>query len=250
MGKDSLEKFFMKLTKNLFEELIFYIPGHLLPDELLIEHNLLELKKYFQMVFYMDKMKGPVLLEESNSIPNMISKTSFLEKNIFILLKKKDKESKATFCFILEKYVKQIQGYCFISQWMAENIEIAEVKSVNNGVINNFNEQSKCYNVHLADLNKYFQNDEFIVIKESDRITNTIETYIPKLMEQLQGMEQKIDQKTKLIDSLLKGVANEVAMSPTTALKKKLLISEMEADEFILKTVFNLTLAKEEGNQN
>ena len=90
MAKDALEKFFMKLYKNLFEELVFYIPGHLIPDDLLIEHNLLDLKKYFQMVFYMDRMKGPVLLEESDNRPNMISKASFLEKNIFILLKKKD----------------------------------------------------------------------------------------------------------------------------------------------------------------
>ena len=245
MAKDSLEKFFMKLYKNLFEELIFYIPGHLIPDELLIEHNLLELKKYFQMVFYMDKMKGPVLLEENSVKPNMISKASFLEKNIFILLKKKDKESSATFHFILEKYVKQIQGYCFVSEWMVDNIESTEVKGLNSEVINNFNEQSKCHRTHLADLKRYFQNDEFIVMKESNEVINTIETYVPKLMEQLQGMEEKFDQKTKLIDSLVNGVTSEMARLPKVVLKKKLLMSEVEADEFILKNVFNLTVAKE-----
>jgi hypothetical protein len=246
MAKDSLEKFFMKLYRNLFEELVFYIPGHLMPDELLIEHNLLELQKYFQMVIYMDKMKGPVLLEESDNRPNMISKGTFLEKNIFILLKKRDKESKATFHFILEKYVKQIQGYCFVSQWMTDNIEATEVKGLNREVINTFNEQSKCYSIHLADLKRYFQNDEFIVISEPNGAINTIEGYVPKLMRQLESMEEKLDKKTKLIDSFVKGVTSEMARSPKVALKKKLLMSEIEADEFILKTVFNLTVVKED----
>ena len=246
MAKDSLEKFFMKLYKNLFEELIFYIPGHLIPDELLIEHNLLELKKYFQMVFYMDKMKGPVLLEENSVKPNMISKASFLEKNIFILLKKKDKESSATFNFILEKYIKQIEGYCYVSKWMFDNIEIEEIEGINNEVVNYFREQSKCHISHLDDLKKHFQNDHILMKLDSYGAINTIEGYIPKLLEQLQGMEEKLDQKTKLIDSFVKGVTSEMAKPSTTVLKKKLLISEVEADEFILKTVFNLTIAKEE----
>lgn len=248
MGKDSLEKFFMKLNKNLFEELLFYIPEHLIADELLIENNLLELKKYFQTVIYMDRMKGPVLLEESKSKLNMILRTSFLEKNIFILLKKKDKESKATFNFILEKYVNQIQGYCFVSKWMADNIETTVVKDLNTKAINSFKEQSECYRIHLADIKSHFQNEEIVVLRESTVSNDSIEEYIPKLMEQIQSLDEKIDMKTALLDSIVKEVTSEAVKSnpEKVAQKKKLLISQNEADEFILRTVFNLTLMKEE----
>ena len=95
-------------------------------------------------------------------------------------------------------------------------------------------------------MKRYFQNDEFIVISEPNGAINTIEGYVPKLMRQLESMEEKLDKKTKLIDSFVKGVTSEMARSPKVALKKKLLMSEIEADEFILKTVFNLTVVKED----
>ncbi len=246
MGKNSLENFCSKLFKNLLEELIFYIPDNEIFNVTIKAHNLLELKIYFQKVIYMDKMKGPLMYTNDTYKPNMLEKASLLNRNILSLIDKKGKLDLVGFNYVFDKYYEQVQGIYFVATWLNNNERLAMVEQANVRAINKFKSQEQLYEKHLLELNATFKNSKELVSQNNDRIIKNLELQFPVLFKQLKGIDTALEENKNVIDQLVKEFLkyqktslNNVAIPKSN---KKILITETEAKEFLLETVFGIKL--------
>lgn len=221
MGSKSLQKFSDKLLTNLLEEFIFYIPNTEPINSLIDEHNLSDLKHYFQKVIYMDKFKGPLLYTLERKGPDLHNKSKLLEKNILNLVAEKEQLSETGFNHFFNQYSEYAQGMNMICCWFNDADRLKEIEQIGERAIKSFELQSEILQKHIRTFNSTFQKEE----KENENIESPLkklELQLPNLLNQLKEIEKvQLSQQT-IVEHIVKST-EQIHPNATTKnpLKKK-----------------------------
>lgn len=245
MGRKSLENFCSKLFANLIEEFIFFIPETVFFTSELDSQDLSAFKSYFQKVIYMDHIKGPLLYNLDRNGPDMIVKSGLLTKNTLGLLEKNEQLSSSNFNYILNKYSVQVNGLAFISDWMNDQENLIEVAGIDSKARANFNLQSQLFEEHLVELNKTFKTGEK-ELENNESVIKDLKLQVPKLIEQIKHVGEIQSVQVAMISEFVQSAQKNVSIKPKEVLPAKklkpLLITENEAEEFLLATTFGIRL--------
>ena len=245
MKTESLEKFCNKLFSGLLEEFIFFIPNTVFFSEQLEAQNLSEFRKYFQKVIYMDNMQGPLMYTSKSKGPDMLIKAELLNKNIISLIEKSGHLSKSNFNYVNKKYVDQVRGLSFISNWMNDQDRLKGVEGIETKTKTSFQLQSELFERHLDELNTTFEIEETETKKYID-ILNDLELQVPRLIEQIKQVGDTQSNQIEIITQLVQSSQSDVIIETKEAIppkkQKRILISDDEAEEFLLESLFGLRL--------
>ena len=236
MGKKSLEKFFDSLILPLWEELYFYISDKNITTEFLESYDVIELRKFFNKIYVIDHKQGPLLYKEERGIAGLLLKSSFLETNIFNLLEKKRKLQADEFTFILEKYFKQVETCFQIATWTNDNLESQATLKVDDITRTVFELQFKTIKDHFKKLIKYFYPNKEELLNTDLNLIKTLETYFPELL----GRYKKDEDASKINEQQIQSKSTKIVDASKEG-EKQFLITEEQAEDFILESVFGIT---------
>lgn len=255
MGKKSIEKLYSELIKNLWNDLLFYIPNTDLAIVFVEELKHIEKDKIINRIFVMDKILGPIEYK-NNGKHNILSKGTMLEDNMYLLLKKKRKFDGQEFSFVIDNYFEQAEFCFYITNWIHNDIESNKALKLNKQLYGLFQLQYQAYKKHFQKLVKHFYPKKENLPTGNFEVLTTIEKYFPELLKKYNQNEKGtgIIAKTNIpIDDIKDDSTNipqvEEMESKTIArskeqhsvkYKKQPAVTEQEAKKFLLKSVFGI----------
>ncbi len=247
MGKNkkaSPEKFYDELIASLWTELLFFIPSKDIPIEFLNEHP--KLTEILDIILVMDKRVGPIIYKQTRSNKLALQKGSLLDKNVFKLLKRKSKTNQNEFNYILDKYFVQIEFVFFISDWTHENLTKNDIQNLNDTIKGLFLMQKMSYKSHFESIIKHLYPTKQELPRGNFNVIKTIETHFPDLLKKY-DREQLNTTINPVTINVIK--TNQSALTATQIIdisepkrlsKKQPLITEIEAETFLVKSVFGI----------
>jgi len=248
MNEQSLDDFYDALIEVLIHEIVFYVPKELIPEKDVAEINrIIGVDPFNELVVIDFYSRGRFKYEQGAYKPLLIAKHASLEKNLFKLLQKKSEIAPFEFEYILDKYIEQVEFYHFITSWLFNHLALYIENKVNIEIQGDFQLQYNYYKKHLADLVKHFYPSNDYKFREGYDVMEILEFYLPDLLARV-GKEKKetIDKiassNTEIIEDENSTKTNEVKgiKGKVKRRKKEPLISEKDAENFILESVFNV----------
>jgi hypothetical protein len=244
MNEPKLHTFFEALIEVLIHHVVFYIPQEIIPNELVEQINHRNGVGTFDELLVMDLNQGWLGYEHEKYQTLLLIKHKNLEENLFKLLKKKVEIDPTEFKYILDKYVKQVEFYLFMSTWLNNHLVFYHKEKVDMEIQSDFRFQYNYFKKHLADLVKHLYPTIDYVFKQEYEIMEVLENYIPDLITRMGFENIDAEVLTDIINTELKSdVINSIQpkiKKEKQAKKKLVLITKEESDEFVLKTVFNI----------
>jgi len=251
MSEQSLDTFFDNIVEVLMKDLAFYIPNDIIPKVVFEKIGTQIPEGFFDEIYILDIKQGFGVFEIEEFNERLIQKPKLFEKNIFQLLKKRKELDDLEFDYLLEKYFDKVEFYSAIVNWLNENLSLYnnQIDITTKGL---FEIQSELYKTHFIELINYFYPSVEIALKQYYDLSEIIKVYIPELISRLgqyskelviestidiprQEIEQ--EEKSNLIEQ-----KSESNPEPKEKIKKEPLITEKEAEYFLLTNVFNLLL--------
>lgn len=220
----SLFKTFEKLRLNLYKPLIFYIPRSIIPDDKKEYFKASRFNNYFNNVIIINQKGFDYQLKDQPSLYHIMGKQGMLDENIFNLLDKKETLNEYQFDFLLNKYLIQINFYVLISEWFNRNMTL-HIENLSDEVKNSFKLQYEIFSKHLEQLKSSYFIKEKINSQHNINIVELIENEFPEL-------------NNIFIDSSKNEFKKKIIIKVTN--KKALVLTDKEAEEFLLKTVFKV----------
>jgi hypothetical protein len=255
MDEQSLDQFFGKLIKVLFNDLAFYIPSAIIPSQVLdkLKSNIPEhfLNELSILVF--DQGVAEFEIEEFNE--RLLLKRTLLEKNITLLIRKRKEFDEFEFNYILEKYFDQVEFYFFITDWLSTNLNLYNKEQIDIVIIGAFQIQNEFYKSHFSELINLFYASKEFKLREHFNISELLNKYFPDLISRY-GLsnealtiqsnskipQQELNETSEVeaLDNNEKTIINETISK--NKIKKEPLITQKASDDFILESVFNVKL--------
>lgn len=205
--KNKSSKIYDKLRDKATYPVAFYVPldyfGHFLEKE-----QIENLQWLFDRVAYARKKMDVIFMDENEITFDILKKSKKLRENLFELVGLHESCDENLFLFILESYKDHIMAMDYFFDLMLEDIE-KRFQDDYKKYQSLFLLQSSYIKTHWKDINKAFP----LYIERYNREIDT-EAF---LFENVFNKEQKISKKSK-----------------------KPLISDLEAQNFLLESVFKL----------
>ena len=171
---------------------------------------------------YKDIGKGICSLE-------VLGKRNILEQNRFQLLDAKDKLGNYQYKTLLESYLARLNFFTYISDWMTTNLPNQNF-TVTKEQFKAFELQSTLLKLHrnqiYTDANIVNGNSQFTQHNDFDNLKKDYSAVFEKL-------KTEFFQKKGIEEWQLKAISPEVVK-----LKKQKLITDQEAEDYLLKTIF------------
>lgn len=212
---------FTIIRDNLTRAYIFYVPEslyHELQNSLL--KDIIPIDATNTITFMDSDRNISTKITPVNKV-QIISKGNILEENIFLLLDAQAKLNLEQFGYLLKKYRNHLDTHTYITNWMANNIN-KFFKDVSDVFKNMFITQSNTFKEH----------HDLIITKfgfvESKLRSN-------RFKEKFASPDFKFT-----IPNLVKGKVENKTSKPRK--NKTVIISDDEADAFLLESVFNVEL--------
>lgn len=255
MSEPSLDAFFDKLVEVLIHDVAFYIPSAIIPTNLLetIQNHIPA--NFLDEITILDTHQGMVVFEVDEFNGRIVQKPKSLENNIFQLLKKRKELEDFEFDYILKKYFEKVEFYSAMVDWLSVNLSIYNKKNIDSFTIGLFEIQSELYKTHFFELVNYFYQSKKIILKPQYDVSELLKVYFPDLISRLELygklytikskieiQHQEFKTKDENLPSSIKNITAKNQLETKGKLKKEPLISDKEAEEFILTKVFNLNL--------
>lgn len=250
MSKHSLDAFFNELVKVLFHDVAFYIPSEIFPTHVLESVESQIPPHFLDEISILDIYHGLGIFELSEFNERLIKKPQLFEKNIFLLLEKQKELNAAEFCYILNKYIDKAEFYCAVINWLSINFKNFNNGTIDFGTIGVFEIQNEIYKTHFIELINCFYPEGEYPLKQDYNLSEILKIYLPDLFSRLGNYDQeltiqstinipkqntKVEEKEKVLDG-------KTESKPKKKLKKEPLITEKEAEDFLLTNVFNIKL--------
>mgnify|MGYP000091332129 CR=1 FL=1 len=217
-----LDKLFTELWKNLYKSFVFYIPSRLLPD---LEHN----KALNTVVLIDSKGFDSELLNDESSHYQILGKAMILNDNIFKLIDQSERLPKHKFDFFLEKYLEHVNFVLYVSNWMENNIEI-DISDLREETKKSFKSQTQVFLKHVEDLKSHIILPNKSLEKQKVNVLKFIENDLTDIKNVLNLNSVKPNDSVE-----------NVATKTSIKNKNKLpLITEEDAEDFLLETVFQI----------
>jgi hypothetical protein len=166
-----------------------------------------------------------------------LQKKKILETNLFKLLEGKEKLKNDQFDFFIKMYLERVNFCLHISKWLNNNLASYKLE-MNEEVKSAFQFQCDFFQQHSEHLNEYFSSNEKLITQDPIDVAQFIEKNFKELKESFANQN---DNGKAIIDNeaqnILKG---EHKKEVKAQMKKPIIITEHEADKFILKRVFKV----------
>jgi hypothetical protein len=209
------------LINGLYRPSIFYIPAVLFPK---ISEELKQKFKDYRVTNELAILKqtgDTCYIEQCIPLIELLHKESSLENNLFQLHKFKDQLKQVSFKFILDNYMKHVSACTYVYSWLYDHV-LDVIENLTEDQKQLFDLQYRLINKHQECLENAFLVEKPIAIEHIEELIAT-HTHIFK------------DRK---FNELLTDINKEKDNSKQN--NKKLLLTDLEADTYLLKTVFNV----------
>ena len=220
------------LLKRIYMPSVFYFPYELFPN--LSPEIIKELEDYkFFEDFGVLKANGEVgLLRRPTNTLEIFKKSEILEGNIFQLLEMKERLKEPSFNFLLEKYISNVKVWIYVYKWLFDNID--------KQILESDKKQKSLFEYHCVILTNHLEQLNLKFHFKSNEITTA------DIVGVLANDNKILPLDQSLFQNLQEGVKKEELINTkhkvSKQTKKHLLLSEKQADSYLLKTVFNVSL--------
>ncbi len=226
----TIDETFNNLKDNLYKPLIFYVPRSIIPEDKKELFSASKFDSVFHRIAIIDK-KGNILELKSNiKLLQLLEKPTLLDKNIFLLLEKKEILKPNPFNFLLEKYIEQLNFYVLISDWMDKNIAV-DIPDLDSGIKSYFELQKKIFQKHLEVFQNNFLSNAISLSKPVDVFKYIKKDFPP--FKHFINIQNESNLRPNLNTNKKKGSNRK---------QKPILITDDESRNFLLNTVFKLNL--------
>lgn len=218
-----------ELLKRIYMPSVFYFPIELFPD--LSTETKKELDKY-QFFEELGILKANGEVEPLKRAANTLEigkKDGVLEANVFQLLETKERLKRESFVFLLDRYLSYVKTWIYAYNWLLSNFD-KQFTETDKKLKSLFEYQCVVLDNHLKILNQKFQ------FNYSNTPTTNLVDILSKNKEML-PLGQSLNNDLK---GSVKKVEVKADQKSVKQNKKKLLLTEKQADDFLLKTVFNV----------
>ncbi|WP_299385843.1 hypothetical protein [uncultured Lacinutrix sp.] len=242
MSKTDLNILYNELIIKLRNDFVFFIPKAVLDIDI---PNKLKLRLeqsidlLFDNVLIIKLRKGTFLFDSKEDTLRFLKKHEELSEIIFTLLEKKNELQDFQFSYILDKYFKQIESLFYIVNWLSLNIEKLDPKDLKFKGL--FISQHEYYKQHLEDFIRNFYPDKTHIPDSKFDILKHIELNFKDLTN-IPFNSEILPEKTKDVFTTLINEKQKEVKQVKVKVKKKVLVTEQEAEDFILRTVFNIDI--------
>ncbi|WP_417237663.1 hypothetical protein [Bizionia sp.] len=238
--KETLNKIYDDLTKQLYIPLVFYIPRRIWNQFDKAKWNDKEYDHLFDKVVLIKPDGSNALLNDEQSSQHVMIKKERLDLNTFKLLELQTDLDTKQFDFILNKYITQLDFIKRISIWLNENIQ-KDIESLKQDTLFSFQLQQKAIIDHWT-----YVQENFIGAALLDETTNEV-ILNKKDFRSFQDLMNPSGVFPRNFEIEPKGDVEEnnaiskVTEKPKTPKKeKKIHVTEEEATAYLLRTVFNM----------
>ncbi len=226
-----LDKLFIELWHNLYKPFIFYIPKSLIPEEKKVLWQEKKIDVYFNTVILIDSKGFDSELQEQLSNHKMMAKSMVLNENMFKLIEKSGSLKEEQFSFFLAKYMEHVNFVVYVSDWLQRNV-VADIKGLREETKNAFQSQADVFLKHLEELRSKILTTGQTIPKQEVNVLEFIENDLAEIKNALSL--NKDSESTN-------GAIERDKVTPTNKPKKTLpLLTDQEAETFLLETVFNI----------
>ena len=243
MSKKPLYQFYLDLIPNLLNELFFFLPKKEIREDIIEKVDFFKNHDILNRIYVIDYYQGPIEYKKGRNNNRILLKGSKLEQNIFNVIEKKSKVEKQEFNYVLNKYFELVEYLFYATNWM--NTNLTQIVQTEDSVIGLFHLQFIDYKKHFETLVKNFYPNKEEIPKGNFNTHQIIETYFPdvsKSLEQNNALKSNNNKEKKTT------ILNNATQLATTTDKKakstdgKVLITEEEAENILLKTFFNINI--------
>lgn len=251
MSEQSLDTFFDTIVQVLIKDLAFYIPSAIIPEKVFEKVQNQIPANFFDEIYILDIHQGLGIFEIDEFNERIIQKPKLFENTIFQLLKRKKELDDFEFNYVLEKYFDKVEFYSAIVNWLSTNLSLYN-EQIDITILGLFEIQNEIYKTHFIELIDYFYPSQEIVLKQYYDLSEIVKVYLPDFVSRYGK-----DIKELTIESIITIPQQEIKeaqtntaiaqnpeldLKPTAKVKKEPLITEKEAEDFLLTHVFNIKL--------
>ena len=237
MMEDSLNNIHTELIKQLYKPFIFYIPRKFWTELDADKWNDKEFDDVLDTVVLIKSDGSDHVIHNTPTYYYLLGKAAELDKNIYTLMDLKAKLETHAFKFLIDKYQEQLDFYVRISTWLANSVK-KDIPELSQETLKSFTHQRDVLKEHWDNIQKNLLNS---TIKANDSFDTSLTKEDIKSLgglfknsSEVVSLEDK-EQKTSVLQTNLKQVKQ-------TKKEKKILVTEEEAEQFLLQIVFHIEL--------
>ncbi|MFL1012091.1 hypothetical protein [Flavisericum labens] len=227
----SAGKHMEELLKRIYMPSVFYFPKALFPNLSAETRQMLDVYGFFEDTGIL-KANGDVgsITTPVNAL-EIYKKEDVLNGNLFQLLEIKEGHQNKSFGFLFEKYLSQVKTWAGVYDWLLNNLE-KQIPQEYHGQKPLFEYQCIVLDKHLTMLDQEFQFN----------IDETATTNVVDILAENEAILPISGLLSNDLQASRSGEAINKKQKVTKPSKKPLLLTEQEADEYLLERVFNVKL--------
>ncbi|TYB78203.1 hypothetical protein [Bizionia myxarmorum] len=230
--KETFNQIYEAMTKRLYVPMVFYMPRRIWNQFDKEKWNDKEYDNLFDKVVLIKPDGSNALLNNEQSSHYIMVKKECLDLNTFKLLELQSDLDAKQFEFILNKYITQLDFIKRISIWMFENVQ-KDIESLKQETYLSFQLQQKAIIEHWT-----YVQENFVGITQIDKKTNEIVLNKKdfKTFKDLMNPSGEFPSITQTKSN----IKEEDEKPQQLKKEKKILVTEEEATDVLLRTVFNM----------
>lgn len=237
----SIEQQFLELREGLYKPLLFFIPKSIFTGDILnsltqeVKHELLDTLMLIKEDGSCYKLNtGPVLfyiLQKKNNLDDSILKIFEIKKQL----------EEREFSFFIQRYLTEVDVYVYLTEWLYTNRGLYK-ELLSEEQVQSLYLQQEYLKQHLEALKQHCLKVNSPVKKEKESILNFLKKEIPELEQVISKARlNEIDlPEQKKSTTKLTLVAQE--NKNENKKQKPERITEKEAEDFLLESVFNVKI--------
>lgn len=216
------------IVQSIRTPILFFLPKKALEDSENIDMGFWSATGFLDKLILIDQNGKPKEYRKGFEHAIVSTKERLLKANIFALLEEQKNLDQIAFSILLDEYFKELYNWTYVSRLVKQ---FAKIETINYlpEVQHYLDSQYNHLLSHLKEMNLYFKR----------RSTNPNHTTTPKVDQSLFSLN-KAKANTTLTDEDRNNI--DLSKPQNNQKKNKPYISEEEAEEFLLRTVFNVDL--------
>ena len=235
MAVQTNNKIYDNLIDNLLELYVFYIPQEIINKELVSHIEEEEASNFFN-VFHLIVNGSYGDLDINGFKKKQFEKSVNLDANLFELLGLEKNVSLAEFHYVVAKYLDILEFLLTISNWMKDNLKVYMESELDLDAYSVFGVQFNQLTKHFLEVYKIYGKAHEVALTESYSIEMIVNYYLPDLIARYIKFVEKVP-----FEIVKEGIIESTSTKHKKP-KKKVLITEKEAENFLLETVFNIKI--------
>jgi hypothetical protein len=218
-----------ELLKRIYQPTVFYLPYELFLNLSVKVKKDLESYGFFEDLGVIKSDGNVSSLNQINGL-ELYRKDVILETNLFQLLEMKERLKSQSFGFLLEKYLSNVNAWIYAYNWLYQNL-VKQIPQASESNIAMFEYQRVVLEKHLISLKQYFE------FKPHGNPTKN------EIANILLDNKEALPLDKVLIDNIVEATKDIGHVEKQKSIKKgekEILLTAKQADDYLLKTVFNL----------